>query len=231
MAEQSHSKAPITEAETVICLPASDAAVARAAAALRAGQLVAFPTETVYGLGADACNPQALARLFEAKRRPSTKPLPVLVSDIEAARRLIVFDARIEALCRHFWPGALTIVGRRRADCPVAPLASAGGETLAVRHPDHGVIRRLLAAFGGPVAAPSANISGAPSPTTADELDMEILAATAIVIDGGSCPLGTASTVVQVEEAGLAILRIGAIAPERIAAVAGPLMPAQDAGP
>ena len=218
------------QAEVTLTLTASDESVAAAADALRRGRLVAFPTETVYGLGADANNEQALARLYEVKHRPTTKPLPVLVGDIETARRLILFDRRIETLCRRFWPGPLTIVGHRHGDCPVSPLASAGGGTLAVRLPDHAVTQALIAAFGDPIAAPSANISGAPTPIKADDLDSEIVAATAIIIDGRPCPLGVASTVVRVDADGVTLLRAGAIDHGRIEAAVGTLMPAREFG-
>ncbi len=145
-------------------------AVDAAARCLAAGGLVAFPTETVYGLGADATNGQAIARLYAAKGRPSFNPLIAHVSDIAAARRLARFDAAAERLAAAFWPGPLTLVLPKGARCPVADLATAGLDSIAVRVPAHPVARDILAAFGKPVVAPSANRSGHVSPTTAQHV-------------------------------------------------------------
>ncbi len=143
------------------------AAYAEAARALRAGGLVAFPTETVYGLGADAANDRAVAAIFEAKGRPRFNPLIVHFPDRETAAAEVVFDDRAQVLAAHFWPGPLTLVLPRARACHISLLCSAGLETLAVRVPDHAVGQALLAAVGRPLAAPSANPSGALSPTTA----------------------------------------------------------------
>ncbi len=146
-------------------LPADADSIARAAACLAQGGLVAFPTETVYGLGADATNPDAIARLYEAKGRPLFNPLIATVGSLAAARRIARFDAIALRLAEAFWPGPLTLVLPKTPDCAVADLATAGLETVAVRNPLHAVAQAILAAFGGPVVAPSANLSGHVSPT------------------------------------------------------------------
>ena len=154
----------ILETRTV---KADSRAIGEAARILAAGGLVAFPTETVYGLGADATNGAAVARLYAAKGRPRFNPLIVHVVDRTAARRLGKFDAAAGALADAFWPGPLTLVLPKTGDCPVAELATAGLETIAVRVPDHPVARALIGAAGRPLVAPSANRSGHVSPTTA----------------------------------------------------------------
>src|SRR5437899_1652935 len=146
---------------------ADAAAAAAAARSLAEGGLVAFPTETVYGLGADAANARAVARLFAAKDRPSFNPLISHVADLAQARRLAWFDPAAARLAAAFWPGPLTLVLPKTDDCPVSELATAGLDTIAVRMPDHPVAREILAAFAGPVVAPSANRSGRLSPTSA----------------------------------------------------------------
>src|SRR2546421_6091923 len=148
-------------------MQAGEFASAGAARVLARGGLVAFPTETVYGLGADAGNGEAVARLYEAKGRPVFNPLIAHVLDIAAARRLGRFDAAAERLAAQFWPGPLTLVLPKTPTCPVAELATAGLDTIALRVPAHAIARELLATFGGPVVAPSANRSGHLSPTTA----------------------------------------------------------------
>ena len=135
-------------------LPAGEAAIAAAVRCLAGGGLVAFPTETVYGLGADASNPQAIARLYQAKGRPAFNPLIALIGDIEAACRIARFDATATALADAFWPGPLTLVLPKTTDCAVADLATAGLETIAIRVPAHAIAREILRAFGGPVVAP-----------------------------------------------------------------------------
>ena len=152
---------------TTAILPAGEAAVAAAARMLADGGLVAFPTETVYGLGADATNAAAIARLYQAKGRPAFNPLISHVGDLAAARAIGRFDAPPLALAEAFWPGPLTLVLPKTADCAVAELATAGLETIAIRIPSHPVARAILRAFGRPVVAPSANLSGHVSPTTA----------------------------------------------------------------
>ena len=158
-------------------LPAGEAAVAAAACSLAEGGLVAFPTETVYGLGADATNPAAIARLYQAKGRPSFNPLIAHVGDLRAGMRIGRFDARAIALANAFWPGPLTLVLPKTNDCPIADLATAGLDTIAIRVPAHPVARAILRAFGGPVVAPSANLSGHVSPTTAAHVQSDLAGA------------------------------------------------------
>jgi L-threonylcarbamoyladenylate synthase len=198
------------------------ASVEEAAAALGAGRLVILPTETVYGLAADASNPEAVAAIFEAKGRPRFNPLISHVADLEAAERIAVFDIRARRLAERFWPGPLTLVLPVRADTPVCDLARAGLETVAVRVPAHPLARAVLQAFGGPVVAPSANRSGRPSPTTFADAVEETGAATAAALDGGPCEVGLESTVVALlDEARL--LRPGAVTRAEIEAEIGPL--------
>jgi L-threonylcarbamoyladenylate synthase len=175
---------------------ADPTAIAAAAQALAAGGLVAFPTETVYGLGADAGNGEAVARLFAAKGRPAFNPLIAHVPDLAAARPLARFDAAAARLAQRFWPGPLTLVLPKAAGCPVAELATAGLDTIAVRVPDHAVARDLLVAFGRPVVAPSANRSGHVSPTTARHVLADLGGRIDLVLDGGPTPVGVESTIV-----------------------------------
>ena len=181
---------------TTQILPANEAAVADAARCLREGGLVAFPTETVYGLGADATNPAAIARLYQAKGRPAFNPLIAHVGDIEAARRIARFDATATALAEAFWPGPLTLVLPKTTDCAVADLATAGLDTIAVRVPAHPVAREILRAFGGPVVAPSANLSGHVSPTTAAHVQSDLAGRIDLIVDGGAVEVGVESTIV-----------------------------------
>jgi L-threonylcarbamoyladenylate synthase len=177
-------------------LPAGEAAVAAAARVLAAGGLVAFPTETVYGLGADATNAAAIAHLYQAKGRPAFNPLIAHVGDIDAARRIARFDAQASALAKAFWPGPLTLVLPKAKDCPVADLATAGLETIAIRVPAHAVARDILRAFGGPVVAPSANLSGHVSPTTAAHVQSDLAGRIDLIVDGGPVEVGVESTIV-----------------------------------
>ena len=176
--------------------PAGEAAVAAAARCLTEGGLVAFPTETVYGLGADATNPAAIARLYQAKGRPAFNPLIAHVGDFEAARQIARFDASATALARAFWPGPLTLVLPKSKDCTVADLATAGLETVAIRVPAHPVAREILRAFGGPVVAPSANLSGHVSPTTAAHVQSDLAGRIDLIVDGGAVEVGVESTIV-----------------------------------
>ncbi|AXK83429.1 threonylcarbamoyl-AMP synthase [Pseudolabrys taiwanensis] len=171
--------------------------IAAAARCLQAGGLVAFPTETVYGLGADAANGEAVARLYAAKGRPAFNPLIAHVADVAAARRLAVFDAAAEALAAAFWPGPVTLVLPKRPDCPVSDLALAGLDSVALRVPDHPVAHALLTAFAGPVVAPSANRSGHVSPTTAAHVLSDLRGRIDLVIDGGASGVGVESTIVS----------------------------------
>src|SRR5579863_6797924 len=177
-------------------VPADDAAIADAVRRLAAGGLVAFPTETVYGLGADATNGAAIARLYEAKGRPSFNPLIAHVTDAAAARKLARFGADARRLAQAFWPGPLTLVLPKAAGCAVAELATAGLDTIAVRVPDHAVARKILTQFGRPVVAPSANRSGHISPTTAAHVLADLSGRIDLIVDGGATPVGVESTIV-----------------------------------
>ncbi len=175
---------------------ADAAAVADAARVLAAGGLVAFPTETVYGLGVDATDGRAVARVYQAKGRPAFNPLIAHVADLSMAQALGRFDADATRLAAAFWPGPLTLVLVKAAHCPVADLATAGLDTVAVRMPDHRVARDILAAFGKPVVAPSANRSGHLSPTTAAHVLADLGGRIDLIIDGGATPVGIESTIV-----------------------------------
>jgi len=199
-------------------MPADAASAATAARALAEGGLVAFPTETVYGLGADARNGRAVARLFAAKGRPRFNPLISHVADIAAARRLARFDAAAERLATAFWPGPLTLVLPKSIDCPVSELATAGLDTIAVRVPDHPVAREILAAFAGPVVAPSANRSGHVSPTTAAHVLADLEGRIDLVIDGGATQVGIESTILACLGGAPLLLRPGGLSRERIEA-------------
>jgi L-threonylcarbamoyladenylate synthase len=177
-------------------LPADAAAVTAAARCLAAGGLVAFPTETVYGLGADATNAAAVARLYQAKGRPSFNPLIAHVRDVDAARQIARFDRSATALAEAFWPGPLTLVLRKSGDCRIADLATAGLETVAIRVPAHPVAREILRAFGGPVVAPSANLSGHVSPTTAAHVQSDLAGRIDMIVDGGPVEVGVESTII-----------------------------------
>jgi L-threonylcarbamoyladenylate synthase len=202
--------------------------IADAVAALRAGQLVILPTETVYGLAADAADPRAVAALYAAKGRPSFNPLIAHVADLAGAEAIAHFDDRARALAKAFWPGPLTIVLPAK-DGAVSDLARAGLDTVAVRAPSHPMAHAVLAAFGGPVAAPSANRSGRPSPTRYQDAVDETGPACAAALDGGPCAVGLESTVVSVLSE-VAILRPGAVTRAQIEAVVGPLAEAAAEG-
>ncbi len=204
------------------------AAIAKAARLLREGKLVAFPTETVYGLGADARNDTAVASIFAAKGRPQFNPLIVHVASLEQAETIGVFDGRAGELAKRFWPGALTLVVSRRADCGISWLASAGLETIALRCPASAVAQSLLGAFGGPVAAPSANRSGAITSTTAQHVAESFGQSVELILDGGRTPLGLESTIVGLTASQPTLLRPGAIAREAIEVVIGRLGAAPD---
>lgn len=201
-----------------------------AAALLAAGELVAFPTETVYGLGADARRDRAVARIFAAKDRPAFNPLIVHVPDLASAERLAEFDAQSRALAGAFWPGPLTLVLPRRADAEISDLAAAGLPTVAVRAPAHPLAQRLLAAFGGPLAAPSANPSGRVSPTTAGHVRDGLGGRIAAVLDGGACPVGVESTILGFEEGSPVLLRPGGLPAEALEAALGRPLAAPRAG-
>lgn len=201
----------------------TDDPVRAATRALAAGDLVILPTETVYGLAADAGQPQAVARIFEAKGRPRFNPLISHVADAVAAERIAVFDDAARRLAEAFWPGPLTIVAPWREGSAVCDLARAGLDSIAVRVPGHARARAVLDAFGAPVVAPSANRSGRPSPTTYADAMEETGASAATGLDGGSCAVGVESTVVSVLGGAVALLRPGSVTREEIEAVVGPL--------
>ncbi len=195
--------------------------IADAATRLLAGQLVAFGTETVYGLGADATNAKSVARIFEAKGRPHFNPLICHYPEADAAFAHVVADARARQLAAAFWPGALTLVLPRAVTCPVALLAGAGLETLAVRVPAGGIASALLAAVGRPIAAPSANRSGAVSPTAASHVLDELSGRIDAVLDSGKCAIGLESTVLDLTGSAPFLLRPGGVTAAAIEDVLG----------
>lgn len=198
-----------------------------AARAIRDGGLVLMPTETVYGLAADAANARAVAAVYEAKGRPSFNPLIAHVADVGMARRIARFDARAEALAARFWPGPLTLVLPILDAGAVCDLARAGLDTVAIRAPAHPLAHALIQAAGRPLVAPSANRSGRPSPTTFADAVEETGAAAAATLDGGPCRIGLESTVVALLDAPR-LLRPGAVTRAEIEAVIGPLAEADD---
>lgn len=203
--------------------------VNKAAQALAKGGLVILPTETVYGLAADASNAIAVAAIYEAKGRPSFNPLIAHVADVGAAAKIALLDDRALALAAAFWPGPLTIVAPILDRDAVCDLARAGLDTVAVRVPGHPLAREVLAAFGGPVVAPSANISGRPSPTTYTDAVEETGSYATVTLDGGDCAVGIESTVVSALPGDpLRLLRPGSVTRGQIEDVAGPLADAED---
>jgi L-threonylcarbamoyladenylate synthase len=202
-------------------LPADDAAIAAAADLLRGGQIVAIPTETVYGLAADASDADAVAKIYAAKGRPDFNPLIVHVPDKEAADQLAVFDELADRLAVAFWPGALTLVLPLREGAPVAKAVTAGLPTMAIRCPAHPVMHAVLVRSGLNLAAPSANKSGGISPTRPDHVVASLGNAVPLILDGGPCVDGLESTIVAVRESGWQILRPGPVTEEQIAAIAG----------
>ena len=169
----------------------------------------------MYGLGADAENGAAVARIYTVKSRPEFNPLIVHVADVATAQKYVEWNAQAEALAARFWPGPLTLILPRRADCPASELVSAGGETLAIRIPAHPVALQLLRAFGGGIAAPSANRSGRVSPTTAAHVRAE-LGDAALIVDGGACTVGVESTVLDLSGSAPVILRPGSVTREMV---------------
>lgn len=188
---------------------------------LDAGDLVAVPTETVYGLAADATNPAAVAGIYKAKGRPAFNPLIVHEGTVEAAMRHGVFDARARLLAEAFWPGPLTLVVAKRADAALAPAVTAGLDTVAIRVPRSDAVRLITARLGRPVAAPSANRSGRVSPTSAEDVVAELGEAVAVVIDGGPCAVGVESTIVGLAGPHAVLLRPGGLAADAIETVIG----------
>jgi L-threonylcarbamoyladenylate synthase len=211
--------------------PLDEDSISLAETILRAGGLVAIPTETVYGLAADATSDAAVARIYAAKGRPAINPLIAHVSDLGMARRLVHISDRAQTLIDAFWPGPLTLVLPRRNDCPVSALATAGLATLAVRVPKNPAITALIARLGRPLAAPSANLSESVSPTTATHVAESLGARVDLILDGGPCDRGLESTIVRVDGDHLTLLRPGALAASAIERIAGPLeAPRNDEG-
>ena len=180
-----------------------------AVAILQKGGLVAFPTETVYGLGADATNNTAVAKIFSAKGRPQFNPLISHISSIEDATKLGVFSKRAMEIAKYFWPGPLTLILNRTLDCPVSWLASAGLKTIALRIPDHPVANELLKRVNRPIVAPSANRSGKISPTRPDHVLSELNGKVEVILDGGECRVGLESTVLDMSGRKPILLRPG----------------------
>lgn len=197
--------------------------VAEAARLLRDSGLVAFPTETVYGLGGDATNERAIAAIFEAKGRPRFNPLISHVLDAASARSFVKWNDNAEKLAARFWPGPLTLVLPRAEGSPISLLATAGLDTVAIRAPSHPVAQALIRAAGRPVAAPSANRSGAVSPTRAEHVVESLGDRVAMILDGGPCLVGIESTVLDLSGNRPTLLRPGGATTEDIEAVAGPI--------
>ena len=194
-----------------VILPVSDAAIAEAARLILAGEPVAMPTETVYGLAADATNGAAVARIYAAKGRPSFNPLIVHVATLAAAERIGIFDDEARDLAARHWPGPLTLIVPLRADRGIAALVTAGLSTIALRVPAHAAMQALLAATGKPLAAPSANASGKISATRAEHVAASLGDRIALIIDGGSCTRGIESTIIAATGGPLRLLRRGPI--------------------
>ena len=203
--------------------------IQQAGARLKAGKLVALPTETVYGLGANALDGKAVASIYATKGRPSFNPLIVHVASVEKAKEFAVFTPLAAQLAHRFWPGPLTMVLHRVPDCPLSELVSAGLDTVAIRLPAHPVMRDVLETCGLPIAAPSANRSGKISPTTAQHVAEEFTHDDVMIVDGGPCTVGLESTVVDATGDVPVLLRYGSITAEEIAQACGhqPAMPTQ----
>ncbi|MDP1753642.1 MAG: L-threonylcarbamoyladenylate synthase [Reyranella sp.] len=197
--------------------------VAEAVRLLRDGQLVAFPTETVYGLGGDATNERAVAAIFEAKGRPQFNPLISHVLDAEAARKFVLWNRAAEELAARFWPGPLTLVLPRAPGSAISLLATAGLDTVAIRAPSHPVAQALIRAADRPIAAPSANRSGAVSPTRAEHVAESLGDRVPLILDGGPCLVGVESTVLDLTTATPTLLRPGGATREAIEAIIGPI--------
>lgn len=209
-------------------LAATEAGISRAAALLRAGKLVSFPTETVYGLGADARQGEAVAAIYEAKGRPSFNPLIAHVHSAQAAQRYVEWNDVAEQLARAFWPGPLTLVLPLRAGHGISPLVTAGLETLGVRVPAHPAGQALLQALDGPVAAPSANPSGKISPTTAAHVQAGLDGRIAAILDDGACGVGLESTIIGLAGPEPVLLRPGGLAAEEVELVLGRRLAVRD---
>jgi L-threonylcarbamoyladenylate synthase len=209
-------------------LPPTKAAIIEASERLRAGRLVAFPTETVYGLGGLATDPTAVAAIFRAKGRPAHNPLIIHLAEMAPVGELAHLDRRAVRLAEAFWPGPLTLVLNARPGSPIVAAATAGLDTVAVRVPAHPVAHALLSHLGQPVAAPSANPSGRLSPTTAAHVATDLGEHLDLVLDGGACPLGVESTVIDLSMPGTAhLLRPGGLPIQELERIVGPLAVAE----
>jgi len=202
--------------------------IARAATLLFEGKLVAFPTETVYGLGANAINGKAVAGIFETKGRPNFNPLIIHVATLTDAENLVKFNTKAKTLAQEFWPGPLTLVLPRRTNSEVSEIASAGLDTLAIRIPSHKICRKLLQAVKVPIAAPSANRSGSVSPTTAQHVFESLGSSVDFILDDGPCSIGVESTILDVSGDTIKLLRPGGITLENLTRVAGAIQTFSD---
>jgi len=215
---------------TTQILTATSDGIATAASILQAGGLVAFPTETVYGLGADARNDIAVAQIFEAKRRPHFNPLIIHLPNLAAVQKIAVIPPAALILAQTFWPGPLTLVLPRRANSGLSDLVTAGLDTVAIRIPEHPLAQQLLTMFDGPVAAPSANPSGKVSPTTAAHVFAGLNTRIDAILDGGPCDVGLESTIIGFENTAPVLLRAGGLPAEGISQALGVNLQARQTG-
>lgn len=207
----------------MLLLAPSPESLAEAAALIRQGKLVAFPTETVYGLGADATNERAVAAIYAAKGRPQFNPLIIHLADTAQAETIALWNERAEKLAARFWPGPLTLVLPRCPNSPISLLASAGLDTVALRLPNHPVAQELIRQSKRPIAAPSANASGTLSPTRAEHVADSLGDQVDLILDGGACEVGVESTVLDLTSKTPTILRPGGITKEEIESLLGPI--------
>lgn len=201
----------------------SSETLSQACRLLAAGEVVAIPTETVYGLAADATNDQAIAKIYAVKQRPQFNPLIVHCYSIDQAKLYAEFDGRAEKLAAMFWPGPITFVLKRQAGSQISLLASSGLDTLAVRLPAHPMARALIESYGKPLAAPSANLSQTISPTSAEDVQASLKDRVPLIIDGGQTQVGLESTIIDLTEETAKILRPGGISIEQIQEIIGPV--------
>jgi len=194
-----------------------------AAAQLRAGKLVAFPTETVYGLGANAYINEAVASIYEAKRRPSFNPLIVHFNNVDDVKQQVVWNEWSEKIAEKFWPGAVTFILNRTKNCQLSLLVSAGLDTVAVRIPSNKIANKLIEESGCPIAAPSANASGKISPTTAEHVETSLGSRIPYIVNGGSCAIGLESTVIDLSGENPKLLRFGGVTLGQLNAIIGPI--------
>lgn len=217
----------MSDAKVTIVYTPDDTGIAAAGKALAEGRLAAFPTETVYGLGADATNGEAVASIYAAKGRPSFNPLIVHVKSVEHAAEYVTFSDIARKLADRFWPGPLTLVLPRRGDCTLSLLVSAGLATAAIRCPDHPVAQAVIAASGKPIAAPSANPSGRISPTSAAHVYDGLQGKVDVIVDGGNTEIGVESTVLGFTADKAVLLRPGGLPRAAIEEITGPLLAPQ----